>query len=68
MTTTSFARLIPLLTVIVIAFAIFQLYNALMFAVTGQYAFAAFYGVFGFAGFALARALWIHRRKLMSGP
>lgn len=59
-----FARLIPLLTVIVVAFAILQLYSAVMFAGSGQYPFAAFYTVFGFGGFALARALWMHRRKL----
>jgi hypothetical protein len=30
---------------------------------TGQYPFAALYAVFAFAGVALARALWINRKK-----
>lgn len=66
MPSSPFGRLIPLLMVIVIAFAMFQLYSAAMFAASRQYGFAAFYTVFGFAGVALARALWIHRRKLDS--
>jgi hypothetical protein len=68
-TVTSFARLIPLLTAIVVAFALFQLYSALMFGLQREFAFAAFYTVFGFGGIALARALWLHRKKLTSrGP
>ena len=59
-----FGRLIPFLMVIVAAFAILQLYTAIMYAGSRQYAFAAFYVVFGFAGMALARALWVHRGKI----
>ena len=61
----AFGRLIPLLTVIVVVFALFQLYTAIMFLVNSQYAFGAFNLVFSFAGLALARALWTNRRKLM---
>jgi hypothetical protein len=56
-------RLIPLLIFIVVAFALLQLYTAVMYAGQGQLGFAAFYTVFGFAGIALARALWINRGK-----
>lgn len=59
----AFARLIPFLTVIVTALAIFQLYTAARFGLQGEYPFAAFYGVFALAGFALARALWVNRRR-----
>ena len=61
----AFGRLIPLLMVIVVVFALFQLYTAIMFLVHGQYAFGVFNLVFSFAGFALARAMWTNRRKLM---
>lgn len=60
----SFGRLIPLLTVIVIAFAIFQLYSAIMFLAQREYIGASLNLVFSFAGVALARALWTNRRKL----
>ena len=60
----AFGRLSPLLTAIVVVFALFQLYTAIMFLVSRQYAFGAFYLVFSFAGLALARALWTNRRKL----
>ena len=60
---TAFGRLIPFLTVIVILLALVQLYTAATFGVRGEYGFAAFYGVFALAGFALARALWVNRRK-----
>lgn len=61
----AFGKLIPLLTVVIVVFALFQLYTAIMFLAQRQYAFGAFNLVFGFAGVALARALWINRRKLM---
>ena len=61
----AFGKLIPLLTAIVVVFALFQLYTAIMFLVHRQYGFGAFNLVFSFAGFALARALWTNRRKLM---
>lgn len=61
----AFGRLIPLLTAIVVVFAAFQLYTAIMFLVNRDYGFGAFNLVFSFAGFALARALWTNRRKLM---
>ena len=64
-TLSAFGKLIPLLTVVVVAFALFQVYTAIMFLTQRQYAFGAFNLVFGFAGFALARALWTNRRKLM---
>jgi hypothetical protein len=50
--------------VVIIAFALFQLYTAIMFLSQRQFAFAAFNLVFSFAGFALARALWTNRSKL----
>lgn len=59
----SFARLIPLLIVIVAGFSLFQLYTAIMFISQRQYAFAAFNLVFSFAGIALARALWMNRSR-----
>jgi hypothetical protein len=60
----TFGRLIPFLIVIVTAFALFQLYTAIMFLANRQYAFAAFNLVFSFGGLALARALWINRARL----
>jgi len=60
----TFGRLIPFLIVIVAAFALFQLYTAIMFLANRQYAFAAFNLVFSFGGLALARALWINRARL----
>jgi hypothetical protein len=49
---------------VIIAFALFQLYTAIMFLSQRQFAFASFNLVFSFAGFALARALWTNRSKL----
>ena len=43
--------------------AFYQLYTSASFGLRGEYAFAAFYGVFALAGFTLARALWVNRRK-----
>jgi len=62
----AFARLIPFLVFIIGAFVLFQLYTAVMFAAQSMYAFAVFNAVFGFAGIALARALWVNRKNL--GP
>ena len=62
----AFARLIPFLVVIIGAFVVYQLYTAAMFAAQSMYAFAVFNAVFGFAGIALARALWINRKGM--GP
>lgn len=59
----AFARLIPFLTILVCLLALYQLYNAAMFGFSGQYAFAAFYTLFGFGGFVLGWALWSHRGK-----
>jgi hypothetical protein len=60
----AFGRLIPFLTVIIVGFALFQLYTAIMYFAHRQYIGAALNLVFSFAGFALARALWTNRRKL----
>lgn len=59
----SFVRLIPFLVIIIGLLALYQLYNGLMFAIGGQFPFALFYAVFGFAGFVLAWSLWSNRQK-----
>jgi hypothetical protein len=60
-----FARLIPLLTIIVTLFAVFQLFTAIVHLTHREYIGAALNFVFSFAGFALGRALWTNRRKFM---
>jgi len=60
----AFGRLIPFLIAVVVAFALFQLYTAIMFLSRHEYAFGAFNLVFSFGGFALARALWTNRSRL----
>jgi hypothetical protein len=60
----AFGRLIPLLTVIVVLFALYQLFTAIMYFAQRQYIGGALNLVFSFAGLALARALWTNRRKL----
>lgn len=60
----SFARLIPFLIVVIVALALYQLYGAFVAASAGNWPFAVFYTVFGFAGFVLVRALWTHRKGL----
>lgn len=60
---TSFVKLIPFLVAIIGLFALLQLYTAIMYAAHSNYPFAALYIVLGFAGVALARALWVQRRK-----
>ena len=58
-----FGRLIPLLTVVTVLFALFQLYTAIMFLAQREYVGASFNLVFSFAGFVLARALWTNRQR-----
>ncbi len=60
----SFARLIPFLVIVISLLALYQLYAASLAATAGNWPFAAFYAVFGFAGFVLVRALWTHRKGL----
>lgn len=60
----AFGKLIPLLTVLVVGFAVFQLYTGIVLLGQKVYIGAALNLVFSFAGLALARALWTNRRKL----
>jgi membrane associated rhomboid family serine protease len=59
----AFARLIPLLTIVISLLALYQIYGAVMFAISGQIAFGLFYALFGFAGLVLAWSLWSNRRR-----
>ena len=59
----AFLRLSPFLTVLIAAFALYQLVTALYLASRQQWPFAALYAVMAIAGAALARALWINRKK-----
>lgn len=59
----TFARLMPLLLVMIAGFALYQLFVALMLASRGEWPFAALYAVMSMAGWALARMLWINKRK-----
>jgi hypothetical protein len=63
----AFARLIPFLTAVIFLLALYQIYGAVLFGLSGQYAFAAFYALFGFGGFVLGWVLWSNRKK-MSPP
>ena len=63
----AFARLIPFLTAVIFLLALYQIYGAVLFALSGHYAFAAFYALFGFGGFVLGWVLWSNRKK-MSPP
>lgn len=54
----------PLLLVMIAGFALYQLFVALMLASRGQWPFAALYAVMSMAGWALARMLWINKRKV----
>jgi hypothetical protein len=54
----------PLLLVLIAGFALYQLFVALMLASRGQWPFAALYAVMSMAGWALARMLWINKRKV----
>jgi hypothetical protein len=58
-----FARLIPVLIVIVAFFSLFQLWTAIVYLAQQEYIGGALYLVFSFAGLALARALWMNRAK-----
>jgi hypothetical protein len=60
-----FGRLIPLLTIVVVLFALFQLYTAIMYLAQREYIGASLNLVFSFAGFVLARALWTNRQRFM---
>lgn len=60
----AFARLIPFLVILICLLGLYQIYGAIMFGLSGQYAFAVFYALFGFGGLVLGWALWSHRRKL----
>lgn len=62
----AFARLIPFLSIVICLLALYQIYGAVMFAMSGQLGFGLFYGLFGFGGFVLAWALWSNRGKLSS--
>ncbi len=64
----AFGRLVPFLIVIIALLALYQFYTAAMFAVQSMYAFALFNAVFGFAGVALAWALWTNRKSLRPPP
>ena len=59
----AFLRLSPFLTVLIAVFAVYQLVTALYMASRQQWPFAALYAVMAIAGAALARALWINRKK-----
>ena len=59
-----FAKLIPFLILIVVMFALLQLYSAIVLLSQRSYAMGSLYLVFSFAGLALARALWTTRRRL----
>jgi hypothetical protein len=59
----AFGRLIPLLTFVIVAFAVFQLYNALVYLAHREYIIGALNLVFSFAGAALATGLWTHRGR-----
>lgn len=61
-----FIKLVPVLLVIVVIFALLQLYQAIALLRAGSYPFAALYAVLAIAGLALARGLWVQRRKMQS--
>ena len=61
-----FMKLVPVLLVIVVIFALLQAYSAIALLRHGSYPFAALYGVLAIAGLALARGLWVQRGKMQS--
>lgn len=61
---TGFFRLVPFLLVLIVAFALYQLYFAFILASRSEWPYAALYLVMAMAGVALARALWLNRQKL----
>ncbi len=64
----AFARLIPLLLIIISGFALYQLFVAMLFASRQQWGFAALYILMALAGGALARMLWINKKRLTGSP
>ena len=60
----SFGKLIPFLIVLVSAFALYQLFAAVLFAVRGAWGFTVLYVLMAIAGGALARMLWINKARL----
>ncbi len=64
----AFARLVPLLLIIISGFALYQLFVAMLFASRQQWGFAALYILMALAGAALARMLWINKKRLSSSP
>ena len=61
-----FLKLVPVLLVIVVLFALLQAYQAITLLRAGQYPFAALYAVLAIAGLALARGLYVQRRRMQS--
>ena len=61
-----FMKLVPVLLVIVIIFALLQGYQAIALLRHGSYPFAALYAVLSIAGLALARGLWVQRGRMQS--
>jgi len=61
-----FLKLVPVLLVIVVLFALLQAYQAINLLRAGQYPFAALYAVLAIAGLALARGLYVQRRRMQS--
>ena len=64
----AFARLIPLLLVVIGGFVLYQLFVAVLFASRQQWGFTALYALMAIAGAALARTLWINKRRLSPPP
>lgn len=60
----SFGKLIPALLVIIGIFAVYQLVAAVVYGMRQAWGFAGLYLLMSIAGAALARTLWINRRKL----
>ena len=60
----TFARLLPLLLIVIAGFALYQLFFAFALATRGQWPFAAIYLIMSIAGWALAMVLWNAKRKM----
>ena len=60
----AFFRLIPVLTILIAVFALYQLVAAVIFAVRAEWGFTALYVLMSIAGFVLARTLWTNRKML----
>jgi uncharacterized protein YqgC (DUF456 family) len=63
----TFARILPVLLIVVAGFALYQLFIALTLASKGQWPFAAVFTLMSIAGWALARVLWNAKRKMSAG-